>query len=177
MRKFVLIIVGAALVAGAGWYLWQNRFIPTTIFNIDPGYYTFGTIDARIKVPDGWKYSTSEGRDFAAFQSPDFKAQSGSTDPFDASPVAEGAIIIIPLFLFEESEPLPVGKVVSLGGQEGDIAHGKTDAATQGAITEYDRLRIKMDGVRYVLFALEYPSEFEGAEAIMDAAASSFEFK
>jgi hypothetical protein len=175
VRKFVLIIVGAALIVGAGWYLWQNRFIPTTIFDIDPGYYTFGTVDARIKVPDGWTYSTSENRDFAAFQSPDFKASSGSSDPFDSSPIAEGAVMIIPLFYFEESNPQPVTKPVSLDGEDGDIEHGST--AVGNLVTQYDRLRIELGGVRYVLFALEYPTGFEGADEIVEAAVASFEFK
>ncbi len=177
MKKFILIVAFLALLAGGGWYLWQNQLTPASLFTSDPGYYTFGTINARIKVPDNWKYSTDVNREFAAFQSPDFVSADGSQDPFASSPIVQGAVIIIPLFLFEETTPLPVGKAVTLGSEQGDIAHGKTTSEGNAPATEYDRVRLHRDGVKYVLLALEYPPGFAGAEAILNDVVTSFEFQ
>ncbi|MBC7836342.1 hypothetical protein H7X87_01000 [Acetobacteraceae bacterium] len=178
MKRFLVVSATILVLLGAGgWYVWHNRVVPTSTFNTDPGYYTIGTIGARIKVPANWLYTSDAQQGFAAFISPDFLNAENTKDPFSASPIVSGAVMIIPLFLFEENEPLPVGTVVSLDGQEGDIAHGTSNADDQGPTTEYDRLRLNVDGARYVLFALEYPPGFANAQPVLDAAVASFKFK
>jgi hypothetical protein len=175
MAKNFTIAVAVIILVIAGFFIWENREVsaPTVVDD----FYTFGTLNARAKIPSGWMYATNESREYASFYSPDFRRTDGSTDTFefrDGAGIAQGAVIVIPLFFYEEAEPLPLGKSISLDGEPGDIAEGIANEYNPPIL--FDRVRLHSDDTKYMIISLEYSEGFTEAGAILANFIESFEF-
>lgn len=175
----VLVGTGAALlIALTGYLAWSDQLPIPQIIAPDKGYFTIGTINAEVKIPDGWAYVTNDDYAFSAFVSPDFKLSNGSNDPFgeyEGAGIVSGAVLIFPLFFFEEQEPLPLGTVVTLDGAEGDVASAQNEDFTPPLL--FDRIRILSDdGIRYMIATFEYAADYPNRGAVLNDLVSSFRF-